>query len=172
MSKLLNISLKIVCSWLSISFSGFAICSWAHADVVVSLIMYFGSLYLFIPAQKVLLEGVQNKGSTWSAMKKDMKNATTDVAKNYAKEKFDEAGLLPTGIASGESDHADANDDKGMDRESKNNSDRNKRIDEMHEKLQKMTIGDTVKCLNKNGKNGADVENATLGQIRNLCGDA
>ena len=31
-----------------------------HA-VVVSLLMYFGSIYLFEPIQKVLLEGVRNK---------------------------------------------------------------------------------------------------------------
>ena len=30
-----------------------------HA-VVVSLIMYFGSLYIFNPVQKVLLEGIEN----------------------------------------------------------------------------------------------------------------
>ena len=30
-----------------------------HA-IVVSLIMYFGSLYLFIPAKKILLEGIEN----------------------------------------------------------------------------------------------------------------
>lgn len=49
-----------------------------HA-IVVSLIMYFGSLYLFIPAQKVLLEGVENESKIVS------ENESKIVPKNASK---------------------------------------------------------------------------------------
>ena len=126
-----------------------------HA-VVVSLIMYFGSLYLFIPAQKVLLEGVQNK-STWG----DMKKTTGEVAK-----KLEEKGL-PTGIRSEDSDRGvrldDANDDKGMDPE-------RDEIDRKHNSIMTMTIKDTVACLNEKGIKGGNLDNTTLREIGNLCG--
>lgn len=130
-----------------------------HA-IVVSLIMYFGSLYLFIPAQKVLLEGVKNK-SVWGDLKKATtdaaKKATTDVAKKYAEEKG-----LPTGFPSGGTDHADAVSDAVAETDDAAASRKMKDIDELHNKWNEMTVEEIVKCApNPDGK--------TLGQLKVKC---
>jgi len=125
-----------------------------HA-VVVSLIMYFGSLYLFIPAQKVLLEGVKNK-SVWSDMKKEIDDT----------EKYAEKNRLPTGIPSGGTDHVDAkNDTMNVSKKEFGDSSR-KEIEEIHEKFNNMTIKDAIVCLEDRGITGGDLDKATLREIR------
>jgi len=94
-----------------------------HA-LVVGLLMYFGSLYLFNPAQKILLEGI-------GVMEKDMKNGekvVENVEKVTGKEGKSTVKFM------GET-AVDKNIVKSR-------------------KLNKMTIEDAVKCLERNNLRG------------------
>ena len=130
-----------------------------HA-VVVSLIMYFGSLYLFIPVQKVLLEGVENgkKKSTW---RKNMENVTTEVAEKNAQGKLDGAGEnLKAGLSIGLDksatsqaaanfdaiDAIDAIDDDNNNKEMDHEDERKNDLENMNNKWNQTTVEEIVGC--------------------------
>lgn len=150
-----------------------------HA-VVVSLIMYFGSLYLFIPAQKVLLEGVKNK-SVWGDMKQNMKQNTSEIAKKAVEKaksgakKYAEEKGLPTGFPSGGTDHADvvsdavAETDTNVSKKNEFGEYTREEIEEQHEDFKAMSIGTAVECLNDKGITGGLLDKANLGEIFQKC---
>jgi len=127
-------------------------------SVVVFIIMYFGSIYIFEPLQKVLLEGVQNK-SIWSNAKKGVENAQ-DVAKKR----------LPTEANySGGTDHADAETD-GQSVSKKEFGDRTREeVEAEHENFKDMPLSEAILCLKQNGMKGGELDNASLKDIRHLC---